>query len=117
MKPLLLSKSKKPNEELIRYNGKKARNKQIERFCNYRGVFYNAQMQTRALREFCVLPDKGLSLLHRAMEKLRLSARAYDRILKVARTIADLEDDDYIQTAHVAEAIQYRSLDREGWLG
>jgi magnesium chelatase family protein len=69
------------------------------------------------LREFCSLPDDALPLLQQAMEKLRLSARAYDRILKVARTIADLEEQDCILTTHIAEAIQYRSLDREGWLG
>lgn len=101
----------------IRKRVVEARKRQTERFQNHRGLFHNAQMQSKALREFCALPDDALRLLQQAMEKLRLSARAYDRILKVARTIADLEDRDYIRTSHVAEAIQYRSLDREGWLG
>ena len=101
----------------IRERVVKARQRQTERFQNHRGIFHNAQMQSKALREFCALPDDALRLLQQAMDKLRLSARAYDRILKVARTIADLEEEDYILTKHIAEAIQYRSLDREGWLG
>lgn len=101
----------------IRKRVVKARQRQTERFQDHRGIFHNAQMQSKALREFCALPDDALRLLQQAMDKLRLSARAYDRILKVARTIADLEEEDYILTKHIAEAIQYRSLDREGWLG
>jgi len=69
------------------------------------------------LREYSILNDAGYSLLRNAMAKLGLSARAYDRILKVSRTIADLEASENIQPAHVAEAIQYRSLDRENWAG
>jgi len=101
----------------IRNRVVKARQRQTKRFKNHQGLFHNAQMQSKDLREFCSLPDDALSLLQQAMEKLRLSARAYDRILKVARTIADLEEQDGILTTHIAEAIQYRSLDREGWLG
>jgi magnesium chelatase family protein len=74
-------------------------------------------MNTKQIREFCSLDQTSLSLLKNAMERLNLSARAYDRILKVARTIADLEDASTIKGHHIGEAIQYRSLDREGWLG
>jgi magnesium chelatase family protein len=74
-------------------------------------------MSSKLIREFCALDEVSLQLLKTAMERLNLSARAYDRILKVSRTIADLDDSECIQSYHVAEAIQYRSLDREGWLG
>ena len=80
-------------------------------------VNYNAQMSSKHIREFCQLDDASKQLLKTAMERLNLSARAYDRILKVARTIADLEGVPAIETTHIAEAIQYRSLDRDGWLG
>jgi magnesium chelatase family protein len=73
-------------------------------------------MSSKLIREFCILDDVSLQLLKTAMERLNLSARAYDRILKVARTIADLESTATIASHHIAEAIQYRSLDREGWL-
>ena len=79
-------------------------------------VHYNAQMNTKAIRRFCPLETASLELLKTAMERLKLSARAYDRILKVARTIADLANEGEILPDHIAEAIQYRSLDREGWL-
>ena len=80
-------------------------------------IHYNAQMNTKQIRKFCVLDDNSKQLLKTAMERLNLSARAYDRILKVARTIADLEASEAVNGAHISEAIQYRSLDREGWLG
>jgi len=95
----------------------KAREIQALRFLEYGQVNYNAQMTSRHIREFCVLEEKSKQLLRSAMERLNLSARAYDRILKVARTIADLENAADIDSNHIAEAIQYRSLDREGWLG
>ena len=74
-------------------------------------------MNTKQIREFCALNETSLQLLKTAMERLNLSARAYDRILKVARTIADLGNSPTIESSHIAEAIQYRSLDRDGWLG
>lgn len=74
-------------------------------------------MSVKQIRQFCKLSEKSKTLLKTAMEKLNLSARAYDRILKVARTIADLESVQNITPNHIAEAIQYRSLDRDGWLG
>jgi magnesium chelatase family protein len=74
-------------------------------------------MNTQLIRTYCDLDTTSLTLLKSAMERLNLSARAYDRILKVARTIADLEASPTVQASHIAEAIQYRSLDREGWLG
>jgi magnesium chelatase family protein len=77
----------------------------------------NAQMSTKQLQVFCKLNSDSQQLLKIAMTKLNLSARAYDRILKVARTIADLEKNKSITSEHIAEAIQYRSLDREGWAG
>ena len=95
----------------------KARQIQTERYKTSDGIYCNAQMRTKDLRTYCNLDEASSSLLKTAMERLGLSARAYDRILKVARTIADLEDSKTIQTNHIAEAIQYRSLDREGWAG
>lgn len=94
-----------------------ARAIQSQRFKNIEGVHYNAQMGTKLIRKFCKIDDAGRTLLKNAMDKLGLSARAYDRILKVSRTIADLEKNEEIRPENIAEAIQYRSLDREGWLG
>ncbi len=94
-----------------------ARQVQEERFKDVPGVYANAQMNTKLLQKYCSIDETGLTLLKNAMEKLSLSARAYDRILKVARTIADLDNCAGIQNHHLAEAIQYRSLDRENWAG
>ncbi|GMN05037.1 YifB family Mg chelatase-like AAA ATPase [Croceitalea sp. MTPC5] len=94
-----------------------AREIQTNRFAAFENIHYNAQMSTKQIRTFCVLDTDSKELLKNAMERLNLSARAYDRILKVARTIADLEGVVSITGNHISEAIQYRSLDREGWLG
>lgn len=95
----------------------KAREIQAERYKNNPGIYCNAQMSSKMLKEICVISPVGANLLKAAMEKLNLSARAYDRILKVSRTIADLTGSADIKPEHLAEAIQYRSLDREGWAG
>lgn len=95
----------------------KAREIQEARYSGHSGVYANAQMSSKMLKEICMINAASQKLLKSAMEKLNLSARAYDRILKVSRTIADLGDSTDIQPEHLAEAIQYRSLDREGWGG
>ncbi|GGW64521.1 magnesium chelatase family protein [Winogradskyella epiphytica] len=101
----------------IRERVTKARAKQTERFKDLPNIHYNAQMSTKQIRQFCKLDEGSLQLLKTAMDNLNLSARAYDRILKVSRTIADLEESENVLGAHISEAIQYRSLDRDGWLG
>ncbi len=93
----------------------RARDIQVERYKDSPGVYANAQMSSRQLKEICGISTAGQNLLKVAMEKLNLSARAYDRILKVSRTIADLAGSADIKPEYLAEAIQYRSLDREGW--
>lgn len=113
----LASEDRSESSNAIRERVIKARNIQAERFKMQEGVYCNAMMGSRLLKEICVLDQAGISLLKVAMERLNLSARAYDRILKVARTIADLAACSYIKAEHVAEAIQYRSLDRESWAG
>ncbi len=94
-----------------------ARDIQAERYKGVDGVYANAQISSKQLKEICVITQAGQTLLKAAMDKLNLSARAYDRILKVSRTIADLAQSADIKIEHLAEAIQYRSLDREGWVG
>lgn len=101
----------------IRKRVTKAREIQSQRFEEFENIHYNAQMSTKQIRQYCALDETSLQLLKTAMERLNLSARAYDRILKVSRTIADLEESEIVNSNHIAEAIQYRSLDRDGWLG
>jgi len=103
--------------EVIAERVVKARQIQDERFKDQAGIFSNAQMPSRMVRDVCALTPAGVNLLKTAMNRLQLSARAYDRILKVARTAADLAQSPDIKIEHLAEAIQYRSLDREGWAG
>ena len=109
----------KPGESsaVIRERVIKARKIQEERFANHPGIYCNAQMESKLLQEYAVPDTQGLQLLRNAMSRLNLSARAYDRILKVARTIADLEGASSIKPHHLAEAIGYRNLDRENWGG
>lgn len=103
--------------EDIRQRVIKAREVQATRFGNKADLHANAQMSPQMVREICKITQAGQNLLKKAMEKLGLSARAYDRILKVARTIADLAGSEEILLEHLAEAIHFRSLDREGWAG
>jgi magnesium chelatase family protein len=103
--------------ESIRERVMRARDIQAERYKDHPGVYANAQMSSKMLKEICTISSIGQNLLKLAMERLNLSARAYDRILKVSRTIADLDGSSDIKPEHLAEAIQYRSLDREGWAG
>lgn len=109
--------SKGENSAQIRDRVIAAREIQTERYKEHAGLYANAQISSKQLREICVLDSVSETLLKKAMERLNLSARAYDRILKVSRTIADLAASEKIKAEHVAEAIQYRSLDREGWAG
>ncbi len=101
----------------IRERVLRARAVQAERFQKMPHIYCNAQMPSRLVREVCRLDDAGTQLLKTAMERLQLSARAYDRILKVARTAADLAGSEHIRLEDLSEAIHYRSLDREGWAG
>ena len=113
----LSDKGKGESSNDIRERVIAARIIQEKRFKNNKGIHANAQVSPKILKEICEIDQAGKDLLKKAMDRLGLSARAYDRILKVARTIADLERSENIETNHLAEAIQYRSLDREGWAG
>ena len=110
----LAERKKGEKSEEIRNRVLKARSIQTERY-KEGDTHYNAQMGPKEIEKHCELNTEAQTLIKTAMEKLNLSARAYDRILKVARTIADLEFNENIEAAHIAEAIQYRSLDREFW--
>ncbi len=94
-----------------------ARAIQTQRFQSYPGIYCNAQMTSPLLKKYCPLDDKCVALLKIAMQRFGLSARAYDRIIKLSRTIADLDHNEKITPQYIAEAIQYRSLDKDGWGG
>ena len=105
------------SSEVVRERVIKARDIQEKRFADSPDVYCNAQMNTKLQRKHCYVDQPGKEMLKTAMDRIGLSARAYDRILKVSRTIADLEQSENIQPNHLAQAIQYRNLDREGWAG
>jgi len=113
----LSKKEKGESSADIRKRVIKARKIQQQRFSQTPGIYCNAQMLSRHLNQYAQIDEKSLDLLRNAMQKLSLSARAYDRILKVSRTIADLDDSENILSYHIAEAITYRNLDRENWAG
>ena len=113
----LTDRTRRASSEEIRSRVMAARAVQEERYREHHDIYCNAMITPNLLSECCKIDIVGSNLLKNAMAKLNLSARAYDRILKVSRTIADLETSGYIQPQHIAEAIQYRSLDREGWAG
>jgi magnesium chelatase family protein len=112
----LSSESRGEKSKLIKERVNAARRRQITRFAHEPSIFCNAHMEPRDIRNYCKIDDASQSLLSMAITKQGLSARAYDRILKVARTIADLADCDDIEVGHIAEAIHYRTLDRHLWL-
>jgi magnesium chelatase family protein len=110
----LSGKQKEESSADIRKRVNKARQKQIERFKGT-NITCNAKMTSSATRQFCILTQDANALLKQSFETMGMSARAYDKILRIARTIADLEDSENIEFVHIAEAIQYRSLDRKYW--
>jgi magnesium chelatase family protein len=113
-----LTELRKAEESVnVRERVMKARDVQNDRYKDKENIYSNAQMSSTQVREWCQISNAGQQLLKTAMNKLQLSARAYDRILKVARTIADLAQSEEIKIEHLAEAIQYRSLDRDSWGG
>jgi len=111
----LNKEEKSESSAAIRERVVAARAIQTARFANHPGVHCNAQMGSKLTRQFCALDDECRAIMEQAMNRLGLSARAYDRILRVSRTIADLEASPDIKTYHLQEAITYRSLDRDSW--
>jgi magnesium chelatase family protein len=112
----LSSKADSEKSERVRERVIKARGIQIKRFSSIQGVYSNSNMSSKDIKEFCSIDSDCENLMKMAITRLGLSARAYDRILKVSRTIADLAGDEKLKPAHISEAIQYRSLDRTGWM-
>jgi magnesium chelatase family protein len=112
----LTGKETSESSAVIRERVIRAREIQLKRFSGRDGIYSNSGMGTKELREFCVLDNSGEDILKTATVKLGFSARAYDKILKVSRTIADLAGEENISAAHVSEAVQYRSLDRSNWI-
>jgi magnesium chelatase family protein len=110
------SKKEEESSEKIRERVERARKIQMERFKNEKGIYFNAHMKQKHIKKYINISKESENLLKEAMEKLNLSARAYIRILKISRTIADLEESEEIKPAHVAEAIEYRALDKEYWI-
>ena len=113
----MIANRKVETSQQIRERVVKARAIQLARFNDHENVYCNAMMPSSMVKQVCQVGESGKALLKTAMERLGLSARAYDRILKVSRTIADLANEENIKPEHLAEAIQYRSLDRDGWAG
>ncbi len=113
----LSGKSKAETSDAIRERVTRSREIQAVRYREENGIYCNAQMNSRMIRTYAQPDAEGLQLLKQAMIRFNLSARAYDRILKVARTIADLEGCPQINSDHISEAVGYRNLDREGWAG
>lgn len=111
----LSADTRSEKSENVRRRVVAAREIQLERFKSVKHIYNNGDMGSREVRQYCRLDSAGSELLKMAMTKLGLSARAYDRILKVSRTIADMENSENILSQHISEAIQYRSLDRELW--
>jgi magnesium chelatase family protein len=112
-KELTDTKDAEPSS-IVKARVEKARAIQRERF-RTEGIFYNAQMNTKLIKKYCILDNEAKELLKMAMTELGLSARAYDKILKVSRTVSDLAGSEAILAEHISEAIQYRSLDRSFW--
>ncbi|HNX67439.1 MAG TPA: YifB family Mg chelatase-like AAA ATPase [Bacteroidales bacterium] len=113
----LANTTQNESSSIVRARVVRARNRQSERYAGMDGIYCNAQMTPALIRQYCHLDSASERLLKAAMEKRGLSARAYDRILKVSRTIADLDEEESIRSDHISEAINYRNLDREGWAG
>ena len=112
----LAGNKKGETSERIRARVLTARTIQENRFIDFEGIHHNSQMTSKLLEKFCIIDDSGKTLLKLAMDKMGLSARSYARILKVARTVADLDGAKHILPNHIAEAIQYRSMDRNGMM-